>query len=81
VTGRPCLFITTTTLTAGYLNITDNFWPMTAAADPSLHVQGYVNSICIAIMLVCAVIILCATSVRILKVLTGRAAALEPVEA
>jgi len=35
-------------------------------------VQGYVNSICTAIMLVCAVIILCATAYRSIAVLRGQ---------
>ena len=82
VTGVPCALVTITTLSAGYLNITDNFWPMTTSPDARLHVQGYVNSICTAIMMVCAVIILAATAKRSLLVLTGRAApALETVEA
>ena len=80
VTALPCLLVTTTTLTAGFLNITDNFWPMTATGNPSLRMQGYVDSICTTIMLVCAVIILIATAVRILKVLSGRVPVLEPVE-
>jgi carbon starvation protein len=72
VTFVPLCFVTTTTLTAGYLSIRDIFWPMTSAADASLHVQGYVNSICTAIMLVCAVIVLTATGRRSLAVLSGR---------
>jgi carbon starvation protein len=81
VTGVPCLFVTTTTLSAGFLNITDNFWPMAIGNDPALHMQGYVNSVCTAIMMICAVIILGATALRSLKVLTGRAPLLETVEA
>jgi carbon starvation protein len=73
VTFVPLCFVTVTTLTAGYLSVRDIFWPMTAVADSSLHVQGFVNSICTVIMLVCAVIILTATSRRSLSVLTGRA--------
>jgi carbon starvation protein len=77
VTFVPLCFITITTLTAGYLSVRDNFWPMTTAADASLHVQGYVNSICTSIMLLCAVIILAATSRRSLGVLRGRLPILE----
>ena len=68
----PLCFLATTTLTAGYLSIRDNFWPMAVGPDPAVHVQGYVNSICTAIMLVCAVIILFATAYRSLGVLRGR---------
>ena len=73
VTFLPLCFVATTTLSAGWMNVTDNFWPLTYAPDPSLHIQGYVNSTCTSIMLVCAVIILLATARRCLQVLTGRA--------
>ena len=72
VTFLPLCFLATTTLTAGYLSIRDIFWPMAVGPDPGVHVQGYVNSICTAIMLVCAVIILCATAYRSIGVLQGR---------
>ena len=70
----------TTTLTAGYLSVRDNFWPMAIGADPALHVQGYVNSICTVIMMVCAVIILASAARRWVMVLTGRIPVLELVE-
>ena len=82
VTFAPLCFVATTTLSAGYLIIRDSFWPMAVGANPALHVQGYVNSICTAIMMACSVIILTATTRRSLQVLTGRiAVALEPREA
>jgi len=77
VTFVPLCFIATTTLTAGYLTVRDSFWPMAIGPDPALHVQGYVNSICTSIMLVCAVIILTATARRSLGVLRGRLPILE----
>jgi carbon starvation protein len=72
ITFLPMCFLATTTLTAGYLSIRDIFWPMAIGANASVHVQGYVNSICTAIMLVCAVIILCATAYRSIAVLRGQ---------
>jgi carbon starvation protein len=81
VTGLPCLFITVTTLSAGYLNIVDNFWPMAVGPNPSVHIQGYVNSLCTVVMMVCAVIILGATGRRCLAVVSGRVAVLGTVEA
>ena len=45
---------------------------MSIGADESLHVQGYVNSICTVIMMICAVIILAATARRCLMVLSGK---------
>jgi len=68
----PLCFLTVTTLAAGVLNIRDNYWPMAVGPNASTHVQGYVNSICTAIMLLCAVIILVETARRSLSVLTGR---------
>ena len=56
VTLIPMLFVAVTTLTAGYLNITDNFWPMTY--NPATVVQGYINSILTVIMMICAVVVL-----------------------
>ena len=40
------------------MSIRDNFWPMAVGPNPALHVQGYVDSICTGIMMVCCVIIL-----------------------
>ena len=58
VTFLPLCFVSTTTLSAGYLSVRDNFWPMAVGANPALQLQGYVNSICTVIMMICAVIIL-----------------------
>jgi carbon starvation protein len=81
ITFLPLCFLATTTLTAGYLNIRDNFWPMAVGSNPALVTQGYVNSICTGIMMTCAVIMLIATSHRSLSVLTGRMRALSLAEA
>lgn len=56
VTLAPMLFVSITTLIACYLNIVDNFWPMTQEPDAAL--QGYVNTILTAAIMICAVIIL-----------------------
>ena len=81
ITFAPLCFLATTTLTAGYMSVRDNFWPMAVSPNPDLHVQGYVDSICTVIMMVCVVIILASAARRWLIVLSGRMAALEPVEA
>jgi carbon starvation protein len=82
VTFLPLCFISITTLTAGYMSVRDNFWPMAIGPNPALHTQGYVQSICTVIMLVCAVIILFATARRCLQVLGGGAIpTFEPTEA
>jgi carbon starvation protein len=56
VTLVPMLFVSVTTLTAGWLNIVDNFIPLTA--NPAMATQGYVNTILTAVMMACAVIVL-----------------------
>jgi carbon starvation protein len=72
VTFLPLCFMGTTTLTAGYLTVRDIFWPMAIGSDPSLNVQGYVNSVCMSIMMVCAVVLLFSTGRRCLQVISGR---------
>jgi carbon starvation protein len=81
ITFLPCCFLTVTTMFAGFLNIRDNYWPMAIGSDQTLHVQGYVNTICSVLMLACAVIILVATTHRSLGVLTGRRRVLTLAEA
>ncbi|HEX7486540.1 MAG TPA: carbon starvation protein A [Vicinamibacterales bacterium] len=63
VTVIPLVFLSTTTLTAGYLSVRDNFWPMAVGANPALHLQGYMDSVLTAVMMCCVVIIL-VTSIR-----------------
>jgi len=81
VTFLPLCFVTTTTLTAGFLSVRDNFWPMATGANEAIHLQGYVNTSCTVIMMVCVVIILISAARRCLMVLTGRIPALELAEA
>jgi carbon starvation protein len=81
VTFLPLCFVSTTTLSAGYMSVRDNFWPMAVGADPALQVQGYVNSICTVIMMICAVIILASAARRWVMVLTGKIPVLELAEA
>jgi carbon starvation protein len=73
VTFLPLCFMATTTLTAGYMTVRDIFWPMAIGPDPSLNVQGYVNSICMSIMMVCVVVLLFSTARRCIQVISGRA--------
>jgi len=81
VTFLPLCFVSVTTLTAGWMSVRDNFWPMTFKLDPAVQMQGYVNSICTVIMMFCAVIILVSAARRWVMVLTGKVPALELVEA
>ena len=63
VTILPLSFLSVTTLTAGYMSVRDNFWPMAVGSNPALHVQGYLDSILTVFMMGCVVIII-VTSVR-----------------
>jgi carbon starvation protein len=56
VTFLPMLFVAVTTLTACYLNITDNFLPMTAA--PAKAFQGWLDIAFTVIIMVSAVVVL-----------------------
>ena len=71
VTVMPLAFLATNTLYGGFLNIRDNFWPMTSRPNPALVTQGYVLSICTAIMLVLALIILGSAIAKWASVLTN----------
>jgi carbon starvation protein len=81
VTLAPLCFVSTTTLTAGFMSVRDNFWPMAVGTNPALNVQGYVNSTFTVTMMICVVIILVSAARRSLQVLTGRAPALELADA
>ncbi|MBP1633955.1 MAG: carbon starvation protein CstA [Acidobacteria bacterium] len=61
VTVVPMVFLATTTLSAGFLSVRDNFWPMAVGPDPALHVQGCLNSILTVIMMGCVVVIVVAS--------------------
>ncbi len=63
VTLIPMCFVATTTLSAGFLSVKDNFWPMAIGPKVELHTQGYLNSVVTVIMMVSVIIIL-ATAIR-----------------
>jgi carbon starvation protein len=71
-TFAPMCFVAITTLTAGYMSVRDNFWPKAVGPNPALHVQGFVDTVCTIIMMVCVVIILVSATRRWVMVLSGR---------
>jgi carbon starvation protein len=81
VTVMPLSFLSAMTLYGGFLNIRDNYWPKAIGPDPALHVVGYVDAICTAIMMVCAVIIFAAALRRWMLVLSGKVAVVPEAEA
>jgi carbon starvation protein len=70
VTIVPLSFVGTTTLVAGWKNITDNFWPMTQI--PAKAFQGYLDSALTAIIMICAVIVFANSILRWYQVLSGK---------
>ena len=80
ITFAPLCFVATTTLTAGYMSVTDNFWPMAIGPNTALHAQGYVDSICTVIMMSLCVVILLSAGQRWIKVLTSGVPAPELAE-
>ena len=70
LTALPMAFVAVTTLTAGWLNITDNFLPL-AVREPARAGQAYLNSALTALMMGCALVILAEAGRRWWRVLSG----------
>ena len=58
VTLLPLSFVSSTTLTAGYKSITDNFIPLSRSIDTAVRFQGQLNVGLTIIMMSCVIIIL-----------------------
>ena len=56
VTLAPLAFVATTTLTAGWQSVTDNFFPLTR--NPTTALQGWLDSILTILMMICVAIVL-----------------------
>ena len=67
VTFVPMLFVATTTLSAGWLNITDNFIPLMSVAGKGF--EGAVNIVMTVIIMVCAIVVLVEAARRWYRVL------------
>jgi carbon starvation protein len=75
VTAVPMAFLATTTLTAGFLSVKNNFWPMAVGPVVEKQFQGYLNSIVTVVMMICVVIILSAAIRKWLQPVKPNAAA------
>jgi carbon starvation protein len=64
VTLLPMSFVATSTLTAGFMSVRDNFWPMATGPRPELHFQGFLNSGLTITMMGCVLVILTAAARR-----------------
>ncbi|MBI4818433.1 MAG: carbon starvation protein A [Deltaproteobacteria bacterium] len=65
VTVVPMIFVTTTTLTAGWLSITDRFIPMMEV--PGKRFQGALDAALVAVMMASVAVILVESGIRISK--------------
>jgi carbon starvation protein len=71
VTIAPLSFLSLNTLYGGFLNITGNYYPLATGADVARHTEGWILTICTAVMIVLAVIILGAAIQKWISVLSG----------
>jgi len=69
LTALPMAFVGITTVTAGVLSIQTIFWPLTRVAGR--QVQGYLDSILMAIFIVGVVLIVADAAIRVWKTLHG----------
>jgi len=63
VTLAPMCFLATTTLSAGFLSVKNNFWPKAIGPNPALHTQGWVDTVLTIVMMACVIVIL-GTAIR-----------------
>jgi carbon starvation protein len=77
ITLLPLSFVATTTLTAGWLNIVDNFLPLARTGGHPF--QGYLNALMTAVMMACVLTILVDSGLRWTSALRSRRAAASEV--
>jgi carbon starvation protein len=79
VTLGPLAFVATTTLSAGWLSITDNFLPKArTAATAALRFQNYLNATLTVVMMTCIVVTIANCVYRWVELLTTRPAPAGP---
>jgi carbon starvation protein len=71
VTLAPLVFLGTNTLYGGYLNITDNYYPLATGANAARNMEGWILTVCTAVMMVLAIMILGAAIQKWISVLNG----------
>ncbi len=81
VTMVPLSFLTVTTLTAGFLTVKNNFWPMAVGPRPELHFQGVLNSGLTITMMILVLVILGAAVRKWMSVLSASGGQLQPAQA
>jgi len=71
VTILPLAFLSINTLYGGFLNITGNYYPLAIGANAARHTEGWILTICTAVMIVLALVILGAAIQKWISVLSG----------
>jgi carbon starvation protein len=64
VTVIPMVFLSVTTLTAGWQSVVNQYWPMATGANPALHRQGLLDAGLTVTMMTCVVIVMVASVYR-----------------
>lgn len=72
VTLLPLSFVSSTTLTAGYRSIMDNFLPLSRGTNPGEGFQGMLNIVLTVIMMACLIIVLVDSINKWRRVLTPK---------
>jgi carbon starvation protein len=71
VTLLPLSFLSLNTLYGGVLNITGNYYPLAVGANTARNTEGWILTICTAVMIVLALIILGAAIQKWISVMNG----------
>jgi carbon starvation protein len=72
ITALPMAFVGATTISAGILSVKNIFWPLTH--KPSLHFQGYLDSMLMVIFVAGVILVVANAAVRIRQTLNGEPA-------
>ncbi len=73
VTLFPLAFLSLNTLYGGVLNITGNYYPLAVGANAARNLEGWILTICTAVMIVLALVILGAAIQKWISVMSGGA--------
>src|SRR5215471_14029313 len=77
VTLLPVAFLAVNTLLGGFMSVRDNYWPLTRNLDQTKAFQGYVDTVCTAIIMSLVVFIIFNSVSRWVKAFAQRTPAVE----
>jgi carbon starvation protein len=66
-TAAPMAFVATSTLTAGFLSVKNNFLPLAQSTDPAKAPSGIVDSVLTIAMMVCVVLVLVEAAAAVVR--------------